>query len=480
MFRVTKLVMMQTGGINDQFARPFNPNLNADNLAHIQSVTDGGQIINSAVLSGVAGSILRPSAQHEGLIQIPNGWREQRLRFFMEVELGQDALGGAANVQVLTGFTDYVGATVNGNIDPNMQLYFNSAITLRRTNISTPNGMVMGTHVVDASQILTGKAEMRMGSQGTVHHAMRPQDVFAVISQGALGDSMQVNDTRHTFVNGPMKSNRTNALAPEYLSKTLRAQQQAEHRVDTYESGDEIANVARGIVQDPNIGTDLFFGTLKRHLGFGEGDYITYGALCQLDPNTDNIASVIMVGNGMQQVSAWGVENTAHWNGANMETVAATILSQAVPAIMMELMLSEAHLMATNETLNGEYLVTMQHFNGFSDKVDPRPYAARLLERLKVEVLRDLTQNNLIQFRLTMNVKLTGETMISISMNGQPAIDFVCPSFCDSLMAPVITTNKQTLYGLAHDLSSLFTNIDTKHQHHNNFLGGLSGHQSSL
>jgi hypothetical protein len=146
---------------------------------------------------------------------------------------------------------------------------------------------------------------------------------------------------------------------------------------------------------------------------------------------------------------------------------------------MMDLMLSEVHLMATNETLNGEYLVTMQHYNGFTDKVDLRPHANRLMERLKIEILRDLTQNNLIQFRLTLHINLAGETFMRISMNGQPEIDYVCPSFCDALMAPVLTANKQTLYTMAHDLGSLFSNIDTTHQHQS-FLGQLNGHQSSI
>lgn len=479
MFRVSKLVFMQTGSYNDQFSRPYQANLNTENLGVIQEVTHGGQIINNAVLSGVAGSILRPTAQHEGIVQIANGWGEKRMRFFMEVELGHDAMGGAALVQVLCGYTDHMGVTLSGAVDPRMQLYFNSSITVRRTATPTPNGLVNAAHVVDASQVLIGKADLRMGGGGTVHHAMRPQDVFAVMSQGALGDSSFVQDTRHTFVNGPMKSSRSNAAAPEYLSKVLKAQALAENNVQNSGSGEDIANVARGIVQDPNISTDMFFGHLKRHTGFSEGDCITYADLCRMDPGTDQIAQAIMVGNGMQQASAYGAEHTAHWNGANMETVAATILSQAVPAIMMDLMLSEVHLMATNETLNGEYLVTMQHYNGFTDKVDLRPHANRLMERLKIEILRDLTQNNLIQFRLTLHINLAGETFMRISMNGQPEIDYVCPSFCDALMAPVLTANKQTLYTMAHDLGSLFSNIDTTHQHQS-FLGQLNGHQSSI
>ena len=80
---------------------------------------------------------------------------------------------------------------------------------------------------------------------------------------------------------------------------------------------------------------------------------------------------------------------------------------------------------------------------------------AMFIERLKHEVLRDVSFNFQEQIMLHLVADLFGETWIQLSLSGNPPIDFVTPSFADSLFLPVIATNKEHFYDLAHDIDSL-------------------------
>jgi hypothetical protein len=93
------------------------------------------------------------------------------------------------------------------------------------------------------------------------------------------------------------------------------------------------------------------------------------------------------------------------------------------------------------------------------------PYLAAFTERLKNEVLKGISNNNLITFDLTMQIDLVGETFIRISLNGQPHIDYMMPSFCDALAAPVLTQDGSDLYTMANDLTTLAENISAPHDY---------------
>ena len=83
------------------------------------------------------------------------------------------------------------------------------------------------------------------------------------------------------------------------------------------------------------------------------------------------------------------------------------------------------------------------------------------MARLEVEVLRGLSSNNMIDFEISMTVDVLGETHISISMAGGPKYDYVTPSFCDALMAPVLTNNNDNLRAIGNDIEQLVSNIGT-------------------
>ena len=462
--QVVKAIFVETGTYNDLTSRPFKTELDMGTLRSFQEATNMGQHITSSTISGIAGNVLKPSAQAQGNIAITNGWDTPRLRFILEVEFGSTSLL-ASTRQVVTGYTDYVGVIERGGqhiVDPNMRLFFNNSITLRSVKENSPwGGLIERQTVVDASQLLTGVYQPSFGG-GVVTRSMRPEDLFVTAGLGALANANTL-DTRVNFASGHIKkSNRKNTFAPEYISRVVKADQMAKASVDGEATPyDHVMDEARGQVLEGLVSDDPYLKKLMDRTNMGQEASVTYGELCAIDQHLDSIA-MIMLRRQSDPVHHRG--QTEHWAGSNMETLAATTLSHSVPSIMMDLMLTGVSFMATNQTLNGEYVVQIVGQKSFTSSIDMSPYLEAFTNRLKTEVLRGITNNNLITFDLTMQIDLIGETFVRISMNGQPHIDFMMPSFCDALSVPVLTQDPSDLYTLANDLTTLAENVTTPHE----------------
>jgi hypothetical protein len=186
------------------------------------------------------------------------------------------------------------------------------------------------------------------------------------------------------------------------------------------------------------------------------GTSFTYGELRAIDANIDNVTVVQML-LPTQQAEVHHAGQTAEWVSTDRETVMATMLSQAVPALMMEVGLTELHILTTNRTMNSIPYTTFQHVRGFADNIDQTPFVRMFQSRFESDVLQDVSLNNLFDYAFELNVNLLGETHIRVSVQQGPTIDYVTPSFCDALMVPVITGNMSNATQLASDFESLGT-----------------------
>lgn len=463
---ITKLLMVETGTYNDMAYRPFQTQVDLPTLQTLQEATMGGSKITPENISGIAGGLLRPTAQAQGVVNIPNGFAEPRFRFLMELEF--TGINGTSTRQVFTGYSDYLGISHGGHIDPNMRLFFNTAISMRVVPDYSASGLIHRATVNDASHILLGEynPSMHRGFNNMGHYTMRPEDLFCSMQANFLGNAEQepVMDMRTSFGVGAIKkSRRSNGSAPVFLSKTMNAMKSAMDATDGAGDFPEILDRAAGQVREQLISNDPFLKTLQQQTQLMEGGSITYGELMAISPDLDGRAVVILA-KGVAAQQNHMVGQTEHWMGSSMETVTATTLSHSVPSIMMDLMLTKITFSATNRTLDGQFHIQIMQCEGFSQNVDLSPYLDMFVNRLQVEILRDLTLNNAIDIALTMAVDVIGETRIDIGMNGNPTIPYATPSFCDSLTAPVIASSQQHLNSLSMDIENMREALGVHHQ----------------
>lgn len=123
-FEVKKLLLQETGTYNQMYNRPYEVDTQGGMLENAISRLEqakGG--LSGSGLSGIGSMLLRPSAsvmQGVSDVYIPNGWSERRLRFVMEVEVTSKT--GSTSIFYFQGFSEYVGVSMQGSIDPRMRL----------------------------------------------------------------------------------------------------------------------------------------------------------------------------------------------------------------------------------------------------------------------------------------------------------------------------------------------------------------------
>jgi len=454
--KIVKLIMQETGTYNQQWRRSFESSLDGrlqntiiENCQQANSITPG-------LLTGIANQFIKPSATPERPIDIVNGWNTRRFRFFMEVQSTNHMQ--LSMTQYVTGFTDHMGASLQGSLDPNMVFYINTVNTTRNVRRTTPLGVQNIQNVMDCSHLLYNNENMGVYGTGTVHK-MRPEDVFSTMQNiglqeatgevyGPQGDFM---DTRTHLTATPTKATRRFSSSPVFMAGILNSYVQSKRAGGSAASDLEIYETAATQVGSARVNEDPFIRLLKSQTGSNGGTF-TFGDLLRIDANIQQRIVVAPLTPALR-ATLHQAGQTQNWQGSDFETQFATTLSQAVPGYMLDNCLQMVKFRATNETGASGITVFITDFNSLLQGIDPAPYLESFTFVIQNTLLRDLSYNNQISFSVEMSCNLLGDTSINLSVNGSPMIPYVSPCFCDSLMSPLVTADFGKLNTLARDLN---------------------------
>lgn len=458
---VINCIFVATGTYQSMVHRPFNGTLNQESLQLYINNTNGGTNVNVATLAGISGHLLAPVTQPQGVIGIQNGWENSRVRFYLLVKVTRPA--SIPVFQAITGYTDVMGLDFNTqSVAPQMRMHFNSIMTVAILD----NG---GFALSDNSQLIYNMPAyapmMTNGFQVPKINTLMPEDIMGHIGyqhiEGGFGGQGADGRTQASMV--PLiKSTRSNNLTTNYLSRSVNAILTARHASDLQTSDIwGISTHARADLRENTIDSDTFINLVRRNSDYDAYGSVPYGNLCQIIPNLHGMVNVVdnrkdtsaMI---TQNFGAVNAGNFSDWSNQMPETVFVTRLIQTIPAIMMELCLSRAHLKLTNLTNDGsESSISFEAVDSLIPGLDLNSPLMRLQQRLKVEVLRDISLNNIIKYSIVANVNVFGDTYIKISLNGSPVIDYCMPSFCDSVAVPVVAPNTMAIQTVAHTVNML-------------------------
>lgn len=451
-FNITKLLIQETGTYNNQFRRVYNTTLQGHTLNAMAERLAGVSDYQAPLFAGIANQFISPSATPEKQIDISNGWGERRMRFMMEIEI--ELYAGARIKEVILGWTSHMGVTTAGSIDPRMEFYVNSTLQIRETIMRTPVGNQTYSSVIDNSHVLVDPTWSGVYTPNT-DTRLRPEDVFTTMSRSHLGGLGKVADARTMSMNNAVKSRRQNGSAANYMADILRSHKQASALEEAGAAEQEILMKARGFAQENVAAADYFLASISQLRGMGVSNVFQYQDLLTLDPNVNNNTVASILG-ATQRAGVHQAGLTADWGAADAETTAATVLSQSIPAIMMEVGLTNVAFRSTNQDIGGRMNTVFMDVRGFVNG-DLSMQAQYLRDNLEQTILRDLTYNGQWTYALDMQIDLLGETWIKLSLNGGPFIDYVTPSFCDALSVPVLTNNQDGALQLANDFEMLAT-----------------------
>jgi hypothetical protein len=453
---ITKFLLHETGSYNKQYRRPYNTNLTGSTMNAIVEKLQYANDFMPSAMAGLANQFISPVATPEREIEMVNGWNERRMRFMMEVVV--DNYTGGRIIEVVLGYTSHVGVGISGSIDPRMEFYINSVMHIRESIDFTPTGNRKYTTVSDNSHILVDNNWKGITSNEVVQR-MRPEDVYVTIGRTHLTDLKPgtTYDTRAVLSTMPVKSRRANANSANYMATVIKGYNDATISSPLEANSYSILEAARGNSSEGLISHDPFLSAIGNIRGYNSGNSFTYNDLQMLDQNVEHVTKVKLMA-PTHRVSVHQTGQTADWGASDLNTSVATILSNAVPGMLMELALTKVILMATNRTIGCVIKTTIIDVEGFSNG-DNSNAIAIFITRLENEVLRDISYNGSMDFAVEMHIDLLGETWIKLSLNGQPAIDYVTPSFCDALLTPVITSDDTRAMTLASDFDTLTSQL---------------------
>ena len=457
---IIKCIFVATGSYQTLVHRPYNGTLDQQNLNLFMQQTNGGRDVNIATLAGISNHFLMPTTAPQGNVQIANGFNNQRVRFYMLIRLVRP--GSIPQFQAITGWTDVMGLDFNTkSISPDMRLHFNSVMSICQLG---DGSFAMD----DNSQIIYNMpsyAPALGGFEAARIHTLMPEDVMNFIGYNHLGGGGfgAGQDARGQAATTPLvKSSRSNNLTTKYLDRTINEFGASLHAQDLSQANMlEVTAHARANLKENRVNSDLFLELIRRNSDYDAQGSLTFSNLCHILPNLNAVIDVVdnrkdvsqLVTTNFGQVSAG---NFCDWSNQRPETIFATRLIQTIPSIMMELSISRAHFKLTNLTNDGsECSMAFDGVESLIPNYDLNAPLRRLQQRLVTEVLRDISLGNAVKYSIVTNVNVFGDTYIKLSLNGQPAIDYCMPSFCDSTAVPTVATNTMAIGSVAHVVSIL-------------------------
>ncbi len=456
--RINKLIIQETGTYSQQWKRPYISGLNPKTFNSIVEKSSNAKTITPNILAGVSTQFIHPTATPEGTLFIPNGWQERRLRFFMEVCIEEQM--GCIVTEYIVGYTDYAGiGRINNSIDPEMRFHINGINTTRNMTHVTALGTQTYQNAIDSSHVLSNTNYTNI--QNSVRtYSMRPEDVYMQMDVADIQKNQDLGDfidVQSLITTVPIKSKRTNSIAPVYVANILDAYIKAKP-LDFHESNrGDILQTAIGINSSNSVSDDQFMSFL-RNRNNNNGDSFTYNDLIAIDQNIFNVTQVVQL-TPITKATVHQAGSTSEWGAADMETAFATCISQSLPGYMLECCFNKFFFRATNRDIGGKISIVISEAKSLMSNVDTSDYIRVMEFKLENELFKDLTFNNQMDFAIDVRCDLLFETWINLSINSGPFTTYVTPSFCDALMSPVITDNYNNCLSIASDFSNIVDTI---------------------
>lgn len=462
--RILRLLVSRSGTYNQPYFRPYQTHYDVEtaDLLNRRLEAHGPGSTTSAVLSGIANRIMMPSAQHQGPIPIVNGWAEARGRFNMVVEVTMSS--GTVLFYHIQGYTSHYDQSTHGTPDPNMTFYVNSYTRTSRIQYMGPTGVETRESVTESAQVINGRLVTSQIGQDL--YGIRPTELYTIM-QGDLinaefytGDERDtVYDRRHSLATQAVPSNRSNNLPSNMLATLVESYNTAQLMSDYGQSRTDMISQCKGYVHDGTLQSNPFFRRLADVTGIPETTAFTMQELAAIDPNVSAVSTFVRLdARGMAQLNHAG--QAEYWHRPDdMNAWVCTVLLNAVPTILMEMMLTRIEFTANNHDSMGNnhvYITGARDILGRDITTNLEAFKLRFTR----EIMHDVTYGNAETYMLSMSVNLFGDTVIDIAYGANPMTRFVVPSFCDSLLIPVVTTDERILRASAHDISQILHGIN--------------------
>lgn len=446
-------ILRRSGTYQKQFHRNFSAsgNFGALNALSDAIMSNGLTTITPTLLANSGSNLLSLEAgiSNPGGIMVPGDWNHRRGIFILNLEV-QYSTGGSI-CYFVQGYTDN-DAFTDTAVDPNMRLYVNNVITALPTVVTVNQNPINSLRLATNYQTVM---DFNTSNGFTPHSAqlMRPQDVFAQMkNQDFSNDKIYVTDNTNVIGNNLMSSRRRNNNPGSFASAVFNGFNTARRENEgEYATGDT-AEQAFGVVMEADAIQDVFIRQIQSANGLSrQQSHFSYAELRNAVPNIDMVKNTVV--SSATGVSLNQAGDSQHFAGQTASTVAAVNIATAIPSIMLETMLSSVTFTVSNMVGSMLDIFAIGQIGCFAPDMAQQQWL-QFARRVMTEVFVPMTgAGQRLNLNAVIECSFHSEIVITIRIGDDPETRFVAPTFCDSLFAPVVTTNPDALRRLSSEMS---------------------------
>ena len=438
--KLLSVIFRPTGTYSDMPYRPYvglTPTV--DQKLAFARRTHGGIHLDPVTLAQVTNMFIRPGKHAIMCAPIPNGWAERRLTFELVIEHSNTLL------QVVSGYTDYLGVTPDGKFHLDMRLFFNRTTTFRKNE----QGM---TELKEACQLLTDPSGMRpLPHPQAYTQTLTPRDVLQTLGlQSFAGLEDDVVDVRPTFMSSTIKKSRASNCIPSiYLSQIAMAYQGVSVDDVEQEGYHYAMEAAASAVTEPLLINDPFLRMVAQNSGLMTAGSLAYRDFIKLPIEGCQEEHVKMVTTNADMYHLFHEKgNTAEWTSTEPSVQIATVLGNAVPALMAEHQISSVNFSAIKNERVDTYELAITGAASWATGVGTLDLFKRDLRQV---VLPHLLYLNGRPQKVSVagGFSLAGESHMQVTIDNGKSIPFCMPTFADARFTPVLSGLESALNSLA-------------------------------
>lgn len=464
-FRVNQMLIREVGTYNQQYMRPYKMDTSGGRADRLLERVERASVVDGNLIAGVSSDIISQSHFAVDEIQIIGGWKERRLAFIMEVI--QENTSGSQSVLMLQGYSDRAEYSLSGTLDPDTLFVINSYVMLNRS-YDARTGRQYDV-VTEAANVVNGKYVTTYRNEDQLY-SMRPEDLVIGMESMQLNETYtsygapaSFEDTRIGIGNKSILSRRRNNMASTYLANTINSYRSASQLGDFGMRERDLLGQTANLLMEPTPG-DLHFlralSNVQRNPGttsFRMADITDIDTDLRSASVARRVIKLVALGE-MERSRLHHAGETESWEDARIPQWAATVLSNSVSAIMMDLYITQLEMFCTNSHIGGRVEIRVATARSLM-ALDLTEQVEMLKTRMEAEVLKDISNNNQETYYIDMKVDLFGETRINIDIAGSGDIGFCVPSFSDSILTPGITNSRKYFDETATDMENVISMV---------------------
>jgi hypothetical protein len=452
-FMIEELTYIPTGTYTPMFIRPYTVNTTEAAIETLSNTINDNAAgkVTSAELSSVMTEIIQPSAV--GLpTSIDKNWIDER-KFIFLLKISNVGPLGDVNKYYLQGFTDHAGITDTGAIDLNLLHTVNTVVETVSMTITTPVGVQIKESLKAIYNILSNGIYEEVYTQ-------RPLDIVRNMELTGAVSQLSTRDDINTLYIGSQLSNFdtrlnlsdvNNNISSQYLSKILNSGMHT-HAENAIEIGDSSISTAgdQSYIVERSISDNRFLHYISRLEGFtATTNTFKFSSLMKLDSTIYDRFVVLKITKDILTPEGQNTPDVGeYWNGQDPVTLKAYSLIEASVSVATKLGFNKLFFTASNiSNPTGAAEVFINNFNSIIN-LGERDYNV-LLEIFKSKFLTDVfipeTEGGAAPTHMEVYVDLVGTTKIKLKYYDMPETWYTIPTFANSLFAPVITVDKNTL-----------------------------------